>query len=157
MAKQSAGILAYRTAGEQYEVLLVHPGGPYWAKKELHSWSIPKGEFENAEEPFEAAKREFREETGFEIIGKFIDLEPVKQAGGKIIFSWAVEAQIPATEIKSNYFEMEWPPKSGNFKEFPEVDKAEWFPFDSAKKKILSGQLPILEQLERKLEINMLT
>ena len=151
MAKQSAGIVAYRKAGGKYEILLVHPGGPYWAKKDLHSWSIPKGEFEAEEEPFEAAKREFREETGFEIEGKFIDLDPVKQAGGKIIHSWAVEAHIDTSRIKSNNFEMEWPPKSGNYKEFPEVDKAGWFSLKRAKEKIIRGQLPFLEQLEKKL------
>jgi predicted NUDIX family NTP pyrophosphohydrolase len=149
MPKKSAGVLVYRKTKEEYEVLLVHPGGPFWARKDLNSWSIPKGEFEDDEEPIDAAKREFEEETGFKIEGKFIELNPVKQPSGKLIYSWAVEGDIDASEVKSNLFKMEWPPRSGAFKEFPEIDRAEWFDFETAKQKVLSGQIPILENLKR--------
>ena len=147
MQKKSAGILVFRKTQDEYEYLLVHPGGPFWAKKDLKSWSVPKGEFEEEEEPLVAAKREFEEETGFKITGEFIELIPVKQPSGKIIFIWAVEGEIDAPDIKSNLFKMEWPPRSGAFKEFPEIDKAGWFDFETAKQKILSGQIPILENL----------
>jgi Predicted NTP pyrophosphohydrolase len=149
MPKKSAGILVYRKIKEEYEILLVHPGGPFWARKDMNSWSIPKGEFEDDEEPIDAAKREFEEETGFKIKGKFIELPPVKQPGGKLIYSWAVEADIDNSKVKSNLFKMEWPPRSGAFKEFPEIDRAEWFSFETAEQKILSGQIPILENLKR--------
>jgi len=147
MPKKSAGILVYRKTKEEYEVLLVHPGGPFWAKRDLNSWSVPKGEFEDDEEPLSAAKREFEEETGFTIEGKLIELVPVKQPGGKLIYTWAVQGDIDISRVKSNLFKIEWPPKSGMFKEFPETDRAEWFAFDIAKKKILSGQVPILDNL----------
>ncbi len=148
MPKKSAGIIVFKKNHDEYEFLLVHPGGPFWAKKDLNSWSIPKGEFGDEEEPLDAAKREFEEETGFKITGEFIELDPVKQPSGKIIFSWAVEGNIDASKVKSNLFKMEWPPRSGAFKEFPEVDCAEWFGFETAKQKILSGQAPILENLK---------
>jgi len=148
MQKKSAGILVYRKTKEVYEVLLVHPGGPFWAKKDLNSWSIPKGEFEDDEEPLGAAKREFEEETGFRIEGEFIEQLPVKQPSGKLIYSWAVEGDIDAFKVKSNLFKMEWPPRSGTFKEFPEIDRAEWFSFEAAQQKIISGQIPILENLK---------
>ena len=148
MSKKSAGILAYRNDHEETEVFLVHPGGPFWAKKDLNSWSVPKGEFEEAEDPFDAAIREFNEETGFLPEGEFFRLERVKQPGGKLIYTWAVKGDFDATIAKSNLFKMEWPPKSGNFKEFPEVDKAGWFKLESAKTKIVKGQIPILENLE---------
>jgi len=149
MPKKSAGILVFRKNHEEYEVLLVHPGGPFWAKKDLNSWSVPKGEFEDDEEPLSAAKREFEEETGFAIDGKFIELFPVKQASGKIIYIWAVQGDIDISGVTSNLFKLEWPPKSGAFKEFPEIDRAEWFVFETAKQKILSGQIPILENLQK--------
>ncbi len=152
MPKKSAGILVYRKTREEYEVLLVHPGGPFWAKKDLNSWSVPKGEFEDDEEPLTAAKREFKEETGFISNGEFIKLDPVKQPSGKLIYSWAVEGDFDTAQVISNLFELEWPPKSGLFKEFPEIDRAEWFTFETAKKKILSGQVPILDNLQRMLE-----
>lgn len=153
MGNKSAGILAYRKKGKDYEVFLVHPGGPYWENKEINAWSIPKGEFDEDEDPFFAAKREFKEETSFDISGKFTELKPVKQPGRKVVYTWAIEAELNASKIKSNTFELEWPPKSGKMKEFPEVDKAAWYPFKLAKEKILKGQIPILEQLERKLGI----
>lgn len=149
MSKKSAGILIYRWNGSKYEVLLVHPGGPFWAKKDLNSWSIPKGEFSNDEDPFSAAKREFKEETGFVIEGDFIDLGTVKQAGGKLVFCWAIESDIDCSKVKSNLFKIEWPMKSGRFQEFPEIDKACWFTFEMAKEKILKGQLPFLVHLSQ--------
>jgi predicted NUDIX family NTP pyrophosphohydrolase len=151
MAKKSAGILIYRKIDGEYEVLLVHPGGPFWAKKDLNSWSVPKGEFEDDEEPLAAAKREFEEETGIAVTGEFIELEPVKQLSGKIIYTWATEGDPDISNIKSNLFELEWPPKSGNFKEFPEVDRAGWFTFDMAEEKIITGQIPILKSLRNRI------
>jgi predicted NUDIX family NTP pyrophosphohydrolase len=155
MVKKSAGILAFRKEKKEHEVLLVHPGGPFWKNKDLNAWSVPKGEFDESEDPLSAAKREFKEETGYEITGEFSELEPVKQSGGKIIYSWAVEANIDATKIKSNNFKLEWPPKSGKFEEFPEVDKAEWFTFEKAMNKIVKGQIPVLEQLVNKLGVKI--
>jgi predicted NUDIX family NTP pyrophosphohydrolase len=148
MKKPSAGILPYRKKNSGHEVFLVHPGGPYWAKKDLHSWSVTKGEFEENEEPFATALREFREETGYGISGEFLALDPVKLPGGKIIYTWAVEADFDATNISSNYFSLEWPPKSGKMMNFPEVDRGGWFTFGEAADKIFKGQLPILKQLE---------
>lgn len=148
MPKKSAGILVYRKTNGEYEVMLVHPGGPFWAKKDLNSWSVPKGEFNDDEEPLTAAKREFMEETGFNPEGDFIKLEPVKQSGGKMVYVWCVEFNIDASAVKSNLFSLEWPPKSGKMKEFPEIDRAEWFSFSIAKTKILTGQVPMLEELE---------
>ena len=151
MKKKSAGILAYRKKGRQHEVFLVHPGGPYWTKRDLSAWSIPKGEFEEGEDPFKAARREFREETGSGITGEFMALEPVRQPGGKMVYAWAVESDLDASGIESNLFDMEWPPRSGKTEKFPEVDKAGWFSFEVARQKIVKGQIPILEQLELKL------
>lgn len=147
MAKASAGILMFRRTGGQVEVLLVHPGGPFWAKKDLASWSIPKGEYEPSENPLDAAKREFYEETGFEVSGEFHLLEAIKQSGGKIVTAWAVEGNCDASKIKSNMFSMEWPPHSGRQSEFPEVDRAEWFSVAQAKLKILKGQIGLIDQL----------
>ena len=151
MPKQSAGILLHRVASGRVEVFLVHPGGPFWAKKDDGAWSIPKGEFVSGEEPLEAAKREFQEETSFTIEGTFIPLNPVKQPGGKIVYAWAVEGDIDAGAISSNTFLMEWPKGSAKTKSFPEIDKADWFDLDTAKTKIIKGQLGLLEQLARKL------
>ena len=148
MGKKSAGILVFRKK-EEYEFLLAHPGGPFWAKKDLNSWSIPKGEFDDDEEALSAAKREFLEETGFPISGEFIKLEPVKQAGGKTIYIWAVQSDLDASAVRSNSFRMEWPIKSGIFKEFPEIDRAAWYNYRIASEKILKGQLPFLENLVR--------
>ncbi|MCW3091979.1 MAG: hypothetical protein JWP81_3048 [Ferruginibacter sp.] len=151
MQKQSAGILLYRFRKNIAEVFLVHPGGPFWAKKDLGAWSIPKGEFTGGEEPLVAAIREFEEETGLKITGQFIELTPVKQKAGKLILAWALKADIDTSECKSNTFEMEWPPKSGKKKEFPEVDKVAWFGIEEAKTKLLEGQLPLLTELVDKI------
>lgn len=127
----------YRFRKEVLEVLLVHPGGPFWAKKDPGSWSIPKGEHTDSEDPFTVAKREFQEETGFQINGNFLPLTPLKQPGGKIISIWAVEGNCDASKTKSNTFLMEWPPRSGKKREFPEIDRAAWYTIDAAKKKTL--------------------
>ena len=150
MPKRSAGLLMYRRAGPDISVLLVHPGGPFWAKKDEGAWSIPKGEFEEGEDPLEVAIREFKEETGQKISGDFKVLQPVKQKGGKIIHAWAVEGEADANSITSNTFEMEWPPKSGRISVFPEVDKAAWFKVEEAKKKINEKQAELIEQLEKR-------
>ena len=151
MAKKSAGILLYRFQNKNLEVFLVHPGGPFWAKKDDGAWSIPKGEFEDDEEPLTAAKREFEEETGLKISGGFIELNPVKQKGGKMVYAWAVEGNMDPAKIKSNNFEIEWPPGSGKMKAFPEIDNAEWFNMNNAKKKIIEAQSSFIEDLESKL------
>ncbi len=153
MEKKSAGILVYRKRNDIYQFFLAHPGGPFWAKKDVNSWSIPKGEFTDEEEPFEAAKREFKEETGFEIEGDFISLPIIKQPSGKIVFAWAVEGDIDESEIVSNTFELEWPPKSGIIKHFPEIDKCAWFSTEIAKQKILKGQIPFIEEMIIRLDI----
>src|SRR6185503_13076551 len=145
MPKQAAGILVYRNRKTDLEVFLVHPGGPIHQKKDLGSWQIPKGEFENDEQPFAAAKREFKEETGQSIDGDFLELRPVKYKSGKIVYAWAVEGDVDESKVKSNLFTMEWPPKSGRQKEFPEVDRGEWFPIATAKEKILPALIPFLE------------
>lgn len=134
------------------EVFLVHPGGPFWAKKDEGAWSIPKGEFNiDIEDPLEAAQREFEEETGFTVEGDFISLDTLKQSGMKIVHAWAVEGDCNAAKIKSNTFSMEWPPRSGKQQEFPEVDRAEWFDIETAKIKILKGQRAFLHRLIEKM------
>jgi len=145
--KQSAGILLYRFVNGEPEVLLVHPGGPFWAKKDLSAWSIPKGEFTEEEDALVAARREFKEETGTDISGNFTALKPVKQKSGKIIYAWAIEGNMDANTIVSNTFEMEWPPRSGKKQAFPEIDRGEWFGINEAKEKINAGQLPLIEEL----------
>jgi predicted NUDIX family NTP pyrophosphohydrolase len=152
--KRSAGILLYRIVGDNLEVFLVHPGGPYWEKKDDGSWSIPKGEFEAGEDPLEAAKREFQEETCFGVDGNFIELMPLKQPSGKVVYAWAVEGNIDAASIKSNMFSMEWPPRSGKEQSFPEVDKGGWFNILQAWEKLLKGQIGFLEELQKKLGMN---
>jgi predicted NUDIX family NTP pyrophosphohydrolase len=147
--KQTAGILLYRIRNGDLEVFLVHPGGPFWIKKDDGAWSIPKGEIEEREDHLHAAKREFCEETGFSLDGNFIALTPLKQRGGKIVHAWAVEGDVDAQSIKSNLFSMEWPPRSGKHAEFPEVDRAGWFTLEAAKGKILPGQAEFLEELRR--------
>ena len=144
---RSAGLLLFRETLEGVEVLLVHPGGPYWVKKDAGAWSIPKGEIAEDEEPLAAAKREFEEETGRAVDGDFLQLEPVRQAGGKVVLAWVVRADFDPSALKSNEFSMEWPPRSGQRQRFPEVDKAVWFGIEVAKEKILKGQAPLLEQL----------
>jgi predicted NUDIX family NTP pyrophosphohydrolase len=128
-------------------VFLVHPGGPFWAKKDAGAWSIPKGEFET-EQPLVAAMSEFEEETGLKISGDFIELKPVKQKGGKIVYAWAVEADFDASDIQSNMFKLEWPPKSGVMRDYPEVDRAGWFDLETAKLKMLASQAGLIEQLQ---------
>lgn len=152
MQKKSAGILLYRFKNNLPEVLLVHPGGPFWINKDDGSWSIPKGEFEENENPLHAAIREMEEETGIKVSGEFIELTPVKQKSGKVIYAWSLLQDIGITQIKSNTFEIEWPPKSGKKKEFPEIDKAAWFSFPIAGTKIIQGQLPFIQELKIKLE-----
>jgi predicted NUDIX family NTP pyrophosphohydrolase len=149
--KQSAGILLYRMSKDHPEFFLVHPGGPFFAKKDAGSWSIPKGEFDESEDPLRVAKREFEEETGQKIEGNFLALSPVKQKGGKIVFAWAVEGDVDAAAITSNTFTIEWPPRSGKMREFPEVDKGEWFSFSTAKEKINPAQGALLDELMGKL------
>ncbi|NWF97849.1 MAG: NUDIX domain-containing protein [Nitrospirae bacterium] len=147
MKKFSAGLLVYRFKNNKLEVLLVHPGGPFWAKKDEGAWSIPKGEYLEGEDPLLAAKREFLEETGYEINGNFRKLTPLKQHSGKIISAWAVEGDLNVNNIKSNTFTIEWPPHSGKVAEFLEIDRAEWFTVDIAIKKILKGQAGFIEEL----------
>jgi predicted NUDIX family NTP pyrophosphohydrolase len=151
MLKTSAGLLLFRFNEKVPEVMLVHPGGPFWAKKDLGAWSVPKGEFEPAEEPLDAAKRELQEETGIVASGDFIKLQPVKQKSGKIIHAWAVYLDADVAQVKSNMFEMEWPPESGQKRTFPEIDKAAWFKMEEAERKIVPGQLPLLNELKRNL------
>jgi predicted NUDIX family NTP pyrophosphohydrolase len=152
MPKKSAGILLYRLEDNLPEVLLVHPGGPFWTKKDLGAWSIPKGELEENEDPLNAAKRETEEELGTKVAGEFLELTPVKQKGGKMILAWALLQDLDPSKISSNNFEMEWPPKSGNRKSFPEIDKAAWLNMNDARKKINPGQAGLLDDLERMLE-----
>ena len=148
MVSKSAGILVYRFRAGQPEVLLVHPGGPYWAKKDAGAWGIPKGGFDDTEDPLAAARRELAEETGVEIDGTFIALQPIRQKGGKTVYAWAIEGDCDAAAIRSIMFEMEWPPRSGKMKEFPEVDRAGWFAMAEARVKMLESQLPLLDQLQ---------
>jgi predicted NUDIX family NTP pyrophosphohydrolase len=150
MARKSAGLLLYRNVSGSLEVFLVHPGGPFWTKKDEGAWSIPKGEIAEGEDALEAAKREFREETGFATDGTFEALEPVKQAGGKTVYAWSIESDVEASAIRSNTFSMEWPPRSGEMREFAEVDRGGWFELAAARTKILKGQMPLLEQLHKK-------
>ena len=148
--KKSAGLLAYRIKDGLLEVFLGHPGGPFYVRKDLGVWSIPKGEFD-AEKPLEAAKREFYEETGFKVSGKFIELSPVKQKSGKIVFAWAIEKDIDPSKLKSNMFTLTFRGNIGPGKEYPEIDRASWFAMVEAKEKILGYQLPLLFELEKKL------
>ncbi len=147
MAKRSAGILAYRYHQSNIQVLLVHPGGPFFAKKDVGVWSIPKGEYEDDEDPLAAAQREFMEEVGIPVAGDFRPLTPVKLKSGKVVTAWAVEADLDLAGFVSNTFEMEWPPKSGRMIEIPEVDKAEWMDIATARQKINAGQVPLLTEL----------
>lgn len=148
MAKtRSGGLLMYRIRGGELQVLLGHPGGPFWAKKDLGAWSIPKGEIDEGEEPLQTAIREFEEETGFRVDGMFLPLSEVRQSGGKTVHAWAVEGDIDPATLTSNTFSLEWPPKSGNVAEFPELDRVEWFSIEEAGRRVLKGQLPLLEEL----------
>ncbi len=140
----------YRRRAGQVEVFLIHPGGPFWARKDEGAWAIPKGEF-TEEDPLAAAKREFQEETGFPASGDFRPLEPIKQAGGKIVHAWIVEGDCDADAVRSNTYKVEWPPHTGQWKSFPEVDRAAWLTLPKAREKILKSQLPLLDQLEQML------
>jgi predicted NUDIX family NTP pyrophosphohydrolase len=150
--KISAGLLIYRIREGIPEVFLIHPGGPFWTNKDLGAWSIPKGEVSENEEPLQAAQREFQEETGFVATAPFTPLTPVKQSSHKTVEAWAAEGNFDADQMSSNTFAMEWPPKSGKIGEFPEADRAAWFSFPEARKRILKGQLPLLNELENLLK-----
>jgi predicted NUDIX family NTP pyrophosphohydrolase len=150
--KKTAGLLLYRIRDSAVEVFLVHPGGPFWAKKDEGAWSIPKGEFADDEQPLSAARREFQEETGFSMEGNFMALAPLKQRSGKLVYAWALEGDCDAGAIKSNLFSMEWPPRSGKRQEYPEVDRASWFTLESAKRRIVPGQIAFLEELQQMLD-----
>ena len=151
MKKRSAGILLFRHVTTGLDVLLVHPGGPYWAKKDSGAWSIPKGEYLDGEDPLAAAKREFSEEIGLSVDGSFIDLGEVKQSGGKTVRAWALEGDLDLTLVRSNTFSIEWPPRSGLIQEFPEVDSAGWFSISVAQYKLLKGQVEFLTRLTDRL------
>src|SRR6056297_1209843 len=155
MTKKSAGIFMYRFREMKLQVFLVHPGGPFWARKDKAAWSIPKGEFDDLEAPLEAAKREFQEETGMPVTGDFINLGEIKQPGRKIIYVWAVEGDCDPAAIKSNTFEMQWPPNSGKYKSFPEVDRAGWFSLGAAREKLHKGQVVLIDRLAEKLGVDL--
>lgn len=147
MPKRSAGLLMYRQPDGALEVFLVHPGGPFWAKKDLGAWTIPKGEYTDEEEPLAAAIREFREETGFTAEGDFLPLGEIRQAGGKLVTTWALEGDCDPAALVSIPFEMEWPPRSGRLASFPEVDRGAWFSLPEARTRILASQQPVLDLL----------
>jgi predicted NUDIX family NTP pyrophosphohydrolase len=147
VAKKSAGLLLFRRKSAGLEVLLVHPGGPLWAKKDDGAWSIPKGEIEAEEDPLAAARREFEEELGSPISGEFIELAPIRQASGKVVHAWAIEGDFDPATLTGGTFTIEWPPRSGRQQHFPEVDRAEWFTVDEAKRKINKAQAALLDEL----------
>jgi predicted NUDIX family NTP pyrophosphohydrolase len=148
MAKQSAGVLVFRIEGGRPHFLLVHPGGPFWARKDEGSWSIPKGEFEDGRDARSAALRELAEETGIEAHpDDLVDLGSVRQRSGKVVHAWALERDFDVSELRSNTFEMEWPRGSGIVKEFPEVDRADWFLADTAREKLLAAQTTFIDRL----------
>jgi predicted NUDIX family NTP pyrophosphohydrolase len=145
--KESAGILLYRRVHGRLEVLLVHPGGPFWQKKDLGAWTIPKGEIAPGEDPLACARREMQEETGFVCAGDATPLPPIRQKGGKLVRAWAVEGDFDPATLASNTFTMEWPPKSGRQQAFPEVDRAEWMPLGAARARINEAQVALLDAL----------
>jgi predicted NUDIX family NTP pyrophosphohydrolase len=147
VAKRSAGLLLYRKRGTSFELFLVHPGGPFWAKKDLGAWSIPKGGYEDGEEPLDAARREFMEETGFAAPANAVALGEVKQAGGKIVMAWAAEGDCDPERMVSNMCSIEWPPRSGRMIDIPEADRGGWFAPEEARTRILKSQQPFLERL----------
>lgn len=149
MAKVSAGLLMYRRRGGRVEVLLVHPGGPFWRNKDAGAWSIPKGEVQAGEDPLAAARREFEEELGLRAEGPFTQLSPVKQRGGKVVHAWAFEGDCDPAAIRSNTFTTEWPPRSGRMAEFPEIDRAEFFTLAEALDKVNPAQAGLIDQLGR--------
>ena len=154
MPKRSAGLLMYRVVNGGPEVLLVHPGGPYWARKDDGSWSLPKGEYDPDEDPLEVAVREFGEELGVDPpgAGDPIFLGEIRQPGGKIVSAWALPGDVDVTVVRSNTFSMEWPPRSGRTAEFPEVDRAGWFDLETARRKLLRGQLGLLDRFSERLQ-----
>ncbi|HUA97436.1 MAG TPA: NUDIX domain-containing protein [Terracidiphilus sp.] len=147
MPRKSAGILLYRVRNGELEILAVHPGGPFWVKRDLGSWFIPKGEIEPGEDEFAAAKREFQEETGFDLRGPFLDLGEVRHKGGKIVHAWAAEGDCDPAQIVSNTFTIEWPPKSGRRQSFPEVDRAVFFRLPAARQKLHPAEFELVERL----------
>jgi predicted NUDIX family NTP pyrophosphohydrolase len=149
MNKKSAGILAFRRRDGGMEIFLMHPGGPFWKNKDAGAWSIPKGEIDETESEIDAAKREFEEETGTKVNEGLIPLQPIRQKNGKLVIAWAVEQDIDAAGITCNLFEMEWPPRSGKFQQFPEMDRADWFSVTTAKEKIIPAQAALIDQLEK--------
>ena len=151
--RKSAGILLYRKQNKSLEVFLVHPGGPFWKGKDAGAWSIPKGEFADDEEPLAAAQREFEEETGKKTEGNFVELKPIKQKAGKMVYAWAVEGDINADAIVSNTFTIEWPYKSGKWQSYPEVDKAGWFSVAEAKEKMNAAQVELIDDLVEKVGV----
>lgn len=150
MPKHSAGLLLFRRAGPKIEVLLVHPGGPFWAKKDAGAWSIPKGEYAAGEDPRAAAMREFQEETGLRPSGEPMPLGSFRQSSAKVIEVWALEGAFDPASLRSNTFSMEWPPRSGRMQSFPEVDSAAWFDLEEAQRKIVKGQQPALAVLSHR-------
>lgn len=153
MAKRSAGLLMFRKKGGELEVFLVHPGGPFWAAKDAGAWTVPKGEYVEGEEPLDAAKREFTEETGFMAEGEFIDLGAVRQTSGKVVNAWAFEGDCEPEKLVSNFCEIEWPPRSGKKKQIPEVDRGAWFTLAQARQKILSSQLGFLDVFGQRIRL----
>lgn len=153
MPKHAAGILLYRHAARGLEVLLAHPGGPLWARRDLGAWTIPKGQFGEEETALDAARREFEEEMGSAPRGEFVELGTIRQPSGKIVHAFAAESDFDVTGVTSNLFTLEWPPKSGKHGQFPEVDRAEWFSIDEARRRILKGQEPFLDRLLARLKV----
>jgi predicted NUDIX family NTP pyrophosphohydrolase len=150
LAKRSAGLLLFRRSNGGLEVFLAHPGGPFWVKKDLGAWTIPKGEYEPGEEALDAARREFEEETGFKVDGEFLDLGTVTQNSGKIVAAWAVEGDCDPEKLVSNFCQVEWPPRSRRMIEIPEIDRGAWYSIDEARTKIFTAQVSFLERLLEK-------
>jgi len=146
MPKESAGLLVYRRREKHLEFLLVHTGGPFWNNKDAGAWTIPKGEIQEGEKPLDAARREFEEELGIKAEGDLVELAPIKQKAGKLVRAWALEADLDLTAVKSNTFSLEWPPRSGRVTEFPEIDQAGYFNWETAKSRINPAQVALLEQ-----------
>lgn len=153
MTRRSAGILLYKRTRGGLRLLLVHPGGPFWRNKDLGAWSIPKGEYADGEDPLAAAQREFREELGDAVTGEVLPLGEIRQAGGKLVTAFAVEGDFDVAALRSNTFELQWPPKSGRMQTFPEVDRAAWFAPDEAHAKVLAAQWPFIERLMERLNV----
>jgi predicted NUDIX family NTP pyrophosphohydrolase len=154
MPKRSAGLMMFRKLNEELEVFLVHPGGPLWAKKDKGAWTIPKGEFDEDENPLVAARREFEEETGFDAMGEFLDLGSIRQKSGKVVTAWAFQGDCDPAKLTSNTCEVEWPPRSGRRLEIPEVDQGRWFSLDEAREYIREEQEKLLDNLCTALQLN---